>query len=73
MENIKNIIKFIDNYLEANNLQVLTPPEANDLLEQHEIFDDYKKRAGLPLRKLLRDGKIPHAYKENGRWYIPHS
>jgi hypoxanthine-DNA glycosylase len=40
-------------------------------LDQDNILKDSTDRPGLPLRKLLRDGKIKNSQQENGRyWFI---
>lgn len=76
MPDINEIIKAIDDELERTGKNFLTPPEANKLLERLHILNDRDARSGLPLRKLLRQRKIPHAYQEGGKgsnWKIPHS
>lgn len=72
-KNIQQIIDYIDNWLIKNNKVYLTPPEANDLLEKAGLLNDRKERAGSVLRKLLRNGMLPHAYQIGGRWFIPRS
>lgn len=49
----------------------ISAPEANRNLEKAGLLNDSENRPGRPLRKLLRAGYFPHAYKENGRWVIP--
>lgn len=39
-------------------------------LDRLGILRDSPERPGLPLRRLLRDGKIRHAYQERGRWWL---
>lgn len=79
MADIELIIKTIDEYLEKNNLTEITAVEANKVLEQAGILNDYSQRAGKPLRELLRDGLIPTAeYRikpnnKRGFWFIHHS
>lgn len=76
MSDIKEIIKAIDCELERTGKEFLTPPKANRLLERLRILNDRDTRSGLPLRRLLRKGRIPHAYQESGKgsnWIIPHS
>lgn len=68
---IHDIIQFIDNWLIKNSKAYITPPEANDLLEKAGLLNDRKERAGSVLRKLLRNGNLPHAYQIGGRWFIP--
>lgn len=79
MANIDLIIKTIDNYLDKNKLNEITAVEANSILEKAGILNDSSTRAGLPLRNLLRDNKIPTAeYRikpgnKRGNWFIHHS
>lgn len=76
MLDIQKIIKTLDKELERTEKKFLTPPEANKILEREHILNDRDARSGLPLRKLLRQGKLPHAYQEGGKgssWIIPHS
>ncbi len=76
MYDIQEIIKALDKELERTGKDFLTAPEANKILESEHILNDRDDRPGLPLRKLLRQGKIPHAYQEGGKgstWKIPHS
>ncbi len=73
MTNITQIIKYIDEYLIRNNQTNITPVHANKILAQAGLLSDSKDRPGLPLRKLLRDGKILHAYQIGNKWHIPHS
>lgn len=68
-----NIIKSIDAYLERTKRIECTPPEANAELARLGILEDSASRKGLPLRRLLRAGLIPHAYKKGRYWYIPKS
>ena len=70
-EDINTIIEFLDNYLVKNNMQFISAPEANQILEEAGLLNDSIQRPGKPLRKLLRAGYFPHAYKNNGRWVIP--
>ena len=74
--NITAIISHIDNYLEAKAELNIAPIEANVILSKAGLLTDSKFRPGLPLRNLLRAGKIPHAYQIGGKgsaWVIPHS
>ena len=76
MPDIQRIIKAIDDELKRSEKKYLTPPEANRILKEMNILNDIGARSGLPLRKLLRKGKIPHAYQINGKgseWRIPYS
>lgn len=73
MADIKKIIKTIDEFLERKNQETTTPVEINPYLETKKLLKDSSSRPGLPIRRLLRDKKIPHAYQVNGKWQIPHS
>ena len=76
MPDIQKIIKAIDDELKRTGKKYLTPPEANKILEKMHILNDRDARSGLPLRKLLRKGRIPHAYQIDGKgseWRIPYS
>jgi hypothetical protein len=76
MTNVNKLIQAIDKYLEQSNQSLITPVEANSLLERLGLLNDSSTRKGLPLRKLLRAGEIPHAYQIGGKgskWFIPHS
>jgi hypothetical protein len=76
MPDIQKIIKAIDNELKRTGEKYITPPEANKILEKMHILNDRDAYSGLPLRNLLRQGRIPHAYQIGGKgsqWRIPHS
>ena len=79
MVNIALIVKTLDDYLDSNNLKEITAVEANKVLEKAGILTDSSNRSGLPLRNLLRTGKVPTAeYRikpgnKRGRWFIIHS
>lgn len=73
MDDINDIIKCIDSYLERTGKDSCTPPEANKELEKRGILKDRNRRSGCYLRRILRDGLIPHAYKEGSYWVIPKS
>ena len=73
---MNKIIKFLDDYLTKSGKASIEPVEANALLEKAGILSDSLDRPGLPLRRLLRKGHLPHAYQANGKntpWTIPHS
>ena len=70
---IRAIIKCIDAYLDRTGKVECTPPEANAELAKAGILPDSETRKGLPLRRFLRGGLIPHAYKKGVYWYIPKS
>lgn len=73
---VQRMIDRIDKYLEKNNLEYVNPVVAGALLDRAGLLNDSTHRPGLPLRNLLRDGMIPHAYQPGGKgsgWVIPHS
>lgn len=67
------IIKAIDELITRQGKEFVTPPDANEMLERKGLLTDSKDRPGLPLRRLLRAGMIPHAYKVGRLWMIPRS
>lgn len=67
------IIKFIDDYLAKNDLDGLPAAEASRLLNEAGLLADDPSKPGEPMRRVLRDGGIPHAHKVQGRWFIPRS
>lgn len=74
MADIKKIISLIDNYLETNGLNRTEANEASIYLEKNGVLSHSTK--GQPLRKLLREGKIPNAEQPGGKgtsWFIRHS
>jgi hypothetical protein len=76
MKNLQAIIAHLDKHIEQNNMKPLRPVTANEILEKAGLLNDSKHRRGLPLRNILREGLIPHAYQEGGKgsnWFIPHS
>lgn len=75
LNQIGKIIEFLDSTIEelGRNLKA---PEANQLLEKAGILHDNTAKPGLPLRRILRTGKLPYAYQMKGKhstWIIPHS
>lgn len=73
MADIERIIKAIDEFLERKHQQITTPVEINPYLETKGLLNDSASRPGLPIRKILRKGQIPHAYQIGVNWQIPHS
>lgn len=73
MADVNAIITALDELLERERRQYLEPCEANQYLERMGLLKDRPERCGLPLRRLLRAGRIPHAYQDGVRWRIPHS
>ena len=73
---MKVIIECLDNFLTETGRQGIAPPEANALLEKKGLLPDNDQRPGKPLRRLLRKGRLPHAFQSGGKgshWIIPHS
>lgn len=76
MDNITKIINCIDDYLMITGDKYVTVCEAAKLLHQKRLLKGSPSKPGTPLRKLLRERKIPHAYQMEGRysmWLIPMS
>lgn len=73
MADINRIIDAIDEFLERNHQKTTTPVEINPILELKGLLNDSSSRPGLPIRKILRNGQIPHAYQIGVNWQIPHS
>ena len=73
MADIERIIKAIDEFLERKHQKITTPVEINPYLETKGLLKDSSSRPGLPIRKILRKGLIPHAYQMGVSWQIPHS
>lgn len=73
MADIERITKAIDEFLERKRQKITTPVEINPYLETKGLLNDSASRPGLPIRKILRKGQIPHAYQIGVNWQIPHS
>lgn len=74
--NITAIISHLDKHLLQTGQQSIGPVEGNAILAKEGLLKDSDTRKGKPLRKLLREGKIPHAYQAGGKgseWTIPNS
>lgn len=72
MFDIDRIISLIDSYLEMKGLEYVEPNEVSKFLERDGVLSYSTK--GQPLRKLLREGRIPNAFKTpDNRWWIGHS
>lgn len=69
----QKIIKFLDDYLVRNALDGLSAAEASRLLDEAGLLADDVSKPGESMRRLLRDGSIPHAHKIQGKWFIPRS
>ncbi len=75
-KDIKAIINYLDAYLTRTGRPSIDPVEANAVLAKAGLLSDSKDRPGKPLRNLLRDGQLPHAFQSGGKgssWTIPHS
>ena len=73
---MKAIIECLDNFLTETGRESIALPEANALLEKKRLLRDSEQRPGKPLRKMLREGRLPHAFQSGGKgshWIIPHS
>lgn len=76
MAELFKIVQCLDEYLSRNNLESIGPVEGGQILERAGLLTDSKIRPGLPLRTLLREGKLPHARQPGGKgssWFIYHS
>lgn len=74
MADINKITSLIDSYLENNGLDHVEANEISLYLGKNNVLSHSTK--GQPLRKLLREGKIPNAEQPGGKgtaWYIRHS
>lgn len=72
MADINRIAALIDSYLEMMGLEYTEPNEVSKFLEKHGVLNYSTK--GQTLRKLLREGLIPNAFKNSdNRWEIRHS
>lgn len=62
---------YIQAYLENNGLASITPVEIARKLDSDGILFDSPSRPGLPLRNLIREGRIEGAWQdESRRWHI---
>ena len=74
MENVTEIINFLDEYLRKTGRESIGAVEANALLDKAGLLKDNPQRPGLPLRNKLRKGELPYAYQVAGKgseWVIP--
>ena len=69
----QQIISFLDDFLTKTKRETIDAVEANALLAEAGILRNSETRRGKPLRDMLRAGKLPHAYKNEYNWVIPHS
>jgi len=73
---IKDIIKAIDTFLKLSGKLATTPKEANAVLHMLRLSNQSRIHGGFNVRRMLRQGKIPHGYQPKGKWsewVIPHS
>ena len=66
---MNEIIDFLDDYLLRTGKESIGAVEA-----KAGILKDSTDRPGMPLRRKLRKGEIPHAYQVGGKgseWVIP--
>lgn len=74
MPDQRGIAAFLQRRLAQSGLDEVTAVEAAVWLDDAGVLKDSPTRPGLPLRELLRAGKILHAEQRppspNGRWYI---
>ena len=71
---MNEIIDFLVDYLLRTGKESIGAVEANELLSKAGILKDSTDRPGMPLRRKLRKGEIPHAYQVGGKgseWVIP--
>jgi hypothetical protein len=73
MVDVENIISQIDKFLKISGKFTTTPVEIGPYLDSKGVLNDSVSKPGLPVRRLLRKGNIPHAYQVGVKWYIPHS
>lgn len=74
MADINRIIALIDKYLESTGQNRVEANEISVYLEKNGALSHFTK--GQPLRKLLRESRIPNAEQPGGKgtsWYIHHS
>lgn len=75
-KDIKAITTHLDTYLTRTGKTSIDPVEANAVLAKAGLLPDSKDRPGKPLRNILREGHLPHAFQSAGKgssWTIPHS
>jgi hypothetical protein len=75
-KDINAIITYLDTHLTRTGQPNIDPVEANAILAKAGLLADSKDRPGKPLRDLLRNGLLPHAFQSGGKgsaWTIPHS
>ena len=63
MVDVENIISQIDKFLKISGKSTTTPVEIGSYLDSKGVLNDSVSKPGLPVRRLLRKGNIPHAYQ----------
>lgn len=67
---IDRINEFLQNKLKQENIKEVTAVQAAKWLDRAGILKDSEHREGLPLRRLLRSGKILGQRQESNRWWF---
>lgn len=68
---ILSVNNFIQSFLHNHNLKSITPVEIAQELDKCGILKDVATRPGLPLRNLIRQGKIEGTWQDGSkRWHI---
>jgi hypothetical protein len=71
MKDVQQIIIAIENFLIKENKFSTDPIESGAYLSKIGVLKDSTSRRGKPLRDILREGLIPHAYQNGKFWVIP--
>ena len=69
MPDINRIGAFIQKMLTQLGMSEVPAVEAARWLDEHNILRDSRNRPGMPLRRLLRDGRILGQRQVKGRWW----
>lgn len=69
-DRINEINAAIQRLAAADPAREVTAVEAAAELDRLGLLRDSSSRPGLPLRRLLRGGRIGHARQEGGRWWL---
>ncbi len=71
MAHHSTISQFLQTEMKRLNVESWTAVEAAKILDKAGVLKDSPHRPGLPLRNLLRDGKVRGGRQEaNRRWFI---
>lgn len=75
--NASELRAFLDDELRERDLDEVEAVEAAAWLDEAGLLADSASRRGLPLRRLLRAGVLPHVVQRppvpNGRWFVVRS